>query len=299
MNLFISNSDRLRFAVKLLLFLGMGYLLFGQAHSWVYSHVRKPIMGVTHAALELAQQTNGYDRLILGDSVAHQFFNQRNQAHSRYAHLPTNAATTMVGQFILIMEHLKNNPLKEIILILHPYSLSDNINREYTANYVVGVYYQRPFRHYFTPYAEELVRNYRWWFLPLWLNRFPEFCTVNYQKVNPRPFPGKSGYISPVNLEYFVKLQHICRDQDITFRVLAPPIREDQLMLDYSLALSQIEAADLRDVFLTYFDFTYLPNDYFYDPLHVHWRLLDEVRFMLGIDWLKQSSLDGDRNDAS
>jgi len=278
MNLFISNSDRLRFVVKLLLFLGIGYLLFGQAHSWVYTHVRKPIMGVTHAALDLAQRTNGYDRVILGDSVAHQFYNQRNQAHSRYAHLPTNAATTMVGQFILIMEHLRNNPLKEIILILHPYSLSDNINREYTANYVVGVYYQRPFRQYFTSYAEELVRNYRWWFLPLWLNRFPEFCTVNYQKVNPRPFPVQSGYISPVNLEYFNLLQSLCEDRGIFLKVIAPAIREDQRTFDYRFARTQIEESGLQDVFRDYFDFLYLPNRYFYDSLHIHWHLIDDVK---------------------
>jgi hypothetical protein len=290
MNLFISNSDRLRFVVKLLLFLGIGYLLFGQAHSWVYTHVRKPIMGVTHAALDLAQRTNGYDRVILGDSVAHQFYNQRNQAHSRYAHLPTNAATTMVGQFILIMEHLRNNPLKEIILILHPYSLSDNINREYTANYVVGVYYQLPFRHYFTPYAEELVRNYRWWFVPLWLNRFPEFCTVNYQKVNPRPFQGKRGYISPVNLEYFQLLQSFCEDHRISFRVVAPPIREDQRDLDYQFAQEQIVEAGLEDVFRGYFDFHHLPNHYFYDALHVHWQLIDGLKSVLDSRFMTEES---------
>ena len=272
--------------LQVALFVLIGIPLFAGVHRYVYTHLRRPLTHLMREAVEKASRRQPYGRVIVGDSVAHQLFNDRNQKRSRYFHLTTNAATTLMGHYILLMEYLKRNPTEEIVVLLHPYSLMDNLDREFTANYVVGMFYRKAYKPYITAYAEGQIKNCVWWFVPVLLRDFPELCKINYQTVNPKPF-WTDNYLSPLSLEYFGLLGQACRERGITLRVVAPPLSAHLADLDYSFTKKQVEENGLSDFFAGYFDFIYLPTSSFADELHPKSEFLDDARRRVGLDWEK------------
>ncbi len=277
-----------RFLLQLLLFLLLGLPGYWAAHGYIYRHWRRPLTQVMWEALDRASRPQPYDRIILGDSVAYQLFNAANQKHSRYFHLPTNAATTLMGHYILLMEYARHNVLKEIVLLLHPYSLKDNLDRKYTANYVVGVFFRSPYRAYITPYAEQQIKNCRWWFVPVWLRRFPELCLINYQEVNPKPF-WRDMYLSPLSLEYLQMLGRYCESNQVALRIVAPPLPEPQLQVDYTFMQEQVATHGLAPYFEGYFDFASMPAEEYVDELHPKTPFLAKARQLTGIRWELES----------
>ncbi len=273
-----------RFLVSIVVFVLLGIPGYWASHDYVYRHWRKPLTYIMWEAIDRASRKQPYDRIIVGDSVAYQLFNASNQKNSRYFHLPTNAATTLMGHYILLMEYAKHNVLKEIVILMHPYSLKDNLDRKYTANYVVGVFFRKPYREYITPYAEKQIKNCPWWFIPIWLRHFPELCLINYQDVNPRPF-GCDGYISPLSLEYIQMLGRYCETNHVDLRVVAPPLPEPQLHLDYSFMKEQVATHGLGKYFENYFNFTSMPTDEFVDELHPKTQFLSKARSLTDICW--------------
>lgn len=270
--------------LKGLLFVALGFPLFAATHGYVYTHWRRPIPYLIWDAIEKASRSQPYQRVIVGDSVARQLFDDHNQKRSRYFHLTTNAATTLLGHYILLMEYLKHNALEEIVVLLNPYSLMDNLDRKFTANYVVGSFCREKYRPYITPYAEQQIKNCTWWFVPVLLRNFPEFCLINYQEVNPKPFYNDA-YLSPLSLEYLQMLKQTCQSRGISLRVVCPPLSEQHINLDYSFMKEQVAAHDLTECFSGYFDIKYMPTSKFGDELHPKPEYLDEARALLGIQW--------------
>jgi len=273
----------------------LGVPFFMAMHSYVYTHWRRPITYVLQEAIDISSRSHPYDRVIVGDSVAHQLFNSRNQKRSRYLHLTTNAATTLMGHYILLMETLKRCAIKEIVILLHPYSLSDNLNRKFTANYVVGLFYRGQYRPYITPYAEQQIKNCHWWFVPVLLRNFPELCLINYQEVNPKPFY-QDVYLSPLSLEYLQLLNQTCQQRAIVLRVMCPPLSDQHRSLDYSYMKEQVATNGLSACFEGYFDIKYMPASKFGDELHPKSEYLDAARTILGIDWELRGESDANRS---
>lgn len=273
-----------KLVLKGLLFLVIGLPLYMAAHRVVYTTYRKPLTLVVQQALARALTEHAYDRVIVGDSVAEQLFNTRNQSRSRYLHLTSNAATTMLGHYILLMELLQRNTIREIVVLLNPYSFGDNLNRIYTANYVVGLFYREPYLSYFTPYAIQQIKNCRWWFVPVLLRDYPELCTINYQRVNDVPF-NTEAYLSPISIEYLMKLRQVCISRNIQLRILAPPLSEKMRGLDYAFAQEQARTNGLNDIMSDYFNFSALPEEAFADEMHYKGPFLDRARDLLDLAW--------------
>ncbi|MDD4736012.1 MAG: hypothetical protein PHP44_07900 [Kiritimatiellae bacterium] len=259
--------------------------MYFSIHRTVYTHIRTPLNSLVKQALLEASEKHPYDRVIVGDSVAHQLFNQDNQKKSKYFHLTTNAATTMMGQYILLMEYMKHNKVEEIIVLMTPYSMTDDLNREFTANYVVGTMYRPQYRQYITERAAHQIHNCRWWYIPIVFSEFPELCLINYQKVNPKPFP-RELFISPLSLEYLTLLSNVCQHHGVTLRVISPPIPvEFEGSSDLSFIEQQLSSSGLDGIRKTYCPVSVMPSEYYADELHPKKQYVELFRNALNINW--------------
>ena len=86
--------------------------------------------------LERVKASEGRARLILGDSVANQIYEYRD--NEEYEIKCGNMAMTLVWQYIFADQYLKQNPdTKEIILCIVPETLVSNFEVERTYSYVL------------------------------------------------------------------------------------------------------------------------------------------------------------------
>ena len=69
---------------------------------------------IINPIIRKAQIEDGTTVLILGDSVAHQIFDGLSDANEDVAILPSNAAVTMAGQYVIAKEYLDHHPLNTV-----------------------------------------------------------------------------------------------------------------------------------------------------------------------------------------
>lgn len=90
----------------------------------------------TMELLDRVKASKGADKLILGDSVANQIYEYRD--NEEYEIKCGNMAMTLVWQYIFVEQYLKQNPdTKEIILCIVPETLVSNFEVERTYSYVL------------------------------------------------------------------------------------------------------------------------------------------------------------------
>lgn len=108
---------------------GLVIMSFKEAYSNFFARVTnskaynneptKEIMPYLYSA-ENGEDT--YSKLVIGDSVCHQMMNPFQEYNSTYAILGNNAATTMVGQYLLAEKFIENHPeTTEVYLILRSF----------------------------------------------------------------------------------------------------------------------------------------------------------------------------------
>ncbi|NCD41216.1 MAG: hypothetical protein EOL88_03900 [Bacteroidia bacterium] len=276
-----------RLLIKILLFVVLGFPVYFCAHRYIYTHYRTPMNELIRRSLKRADSKRPYDRVIVGDSVSRQLFNDKNQAKSKYEHLTTNAATTMLGQYVLLMEYLKHNTVSEIIVLMNPYSMTDDLNRKFTANYVVGTMYRHPYKQYVTQRAERQIRHCRWWFVPVLFSEFPELCLIDYQQVNPKPYVYEV-FFSPLSIEYLKLLRDECAKRNILLRLISPPIPAEFKDMDTAFMAQQLVEHGLMVIAPDYFPLKFKPDAMFADELHPKGPYIDEFRNSLGVEWRRE-----------
>lgn len=84
------------------------------------------------------QTQDGTAKLIIGDSVCHQLFNNLQDCNDDFTIVGSNAAITMAGQYILAKEYLDNHPdATDIFLIVRPGSLGITFSASLGYQYAV------------------------------------------------------------------------------------------------------------------------------------------------------------------
>ena len=183
----------------------------------------------------------------------------------------------MLGQFALFDKAWESHSFQRVVLIMHPYSLLDNLNTSFTANYVVGPFYRKGYKHYFSNYAVEQMKATPWYWVPVVFRKFPEYCRLNYQEINPRPFQNEQ-YLSPLSVEYLVLMAEFCKREGVEFVVLSPPLPSRLTNSDFSFMREQVATAGLEKEFATYFDLDFYPEGYFVDEIHLYPVRVEELR---------------------
>ena len=112
-------------------------------------------------AIELAQEHNNYRKVLIGDSVCHQLFQQENQnENEEVCYLGTNQAVTVVGNYILLENYLKNNPQTEkVIYFAGPQSFANDMWLNHTYQYFILYFYNKENMQYVDVETQEMLES--------------------------------------------------------------------------------------------------------------------------------------------
>ncbi|MBQ4507883.1 MAG: hypothetical protein II970_03195 [Paludibacteraceae bacterium] len=264
-----------RFIIKTLLFalaLFAVLLCIETCDSYITRLYEKTVNGLEiYAARRNAGLHKKTRRLLLGDSVAHQLYDE-NCASDSLISLTCNQAVSMAGHYFLLHDFLDNNRDSlpdEIILFMHPCSMQNNLDR-FAFQYFLKPFWCKPYKEEATSALECRVKQIPLW----WTAQLPFVKNTNYSPVYELP-AGDYTLVSPVSYDYLAKIDSLARSAGIKFSIAAVPMRDDRQteITDYwQTAVERGELDCLPPALRQQYSdsFVFLPCSLFRDQAHFH-----------------------------
>lgn len=248
-------------------------------------------------ALDVTNQNTDYTTLVLGDSVARQFFNPQYQSENKeVCYMATNQAITVAGNTVLLERFLENNPqLKEVYYVVRPDSLMSKANYTFTYSYFITPLFDETNMKYLdqetiTGIEKNYGRvwthnNFSKWILAqypkcleIYNNTYEDLCAMREKITGVNPLPD-------MTLPYLKKMEQICKGSQITLHLMASPVSEEY---EYDFNLLQIGMREL-DMTELYEELVssiqYVKSDEFIDGVHLNkeYVLANRKRFIDGV----------------
>ena len=262
----------MRHVIKVIVFLAIGFAIF----LFIESRFEvSPVGDLVYKVLELSKKKNNCDEIIIGDSVGLQLFNVGKQGNT--LSLTSNQAVSMAGQYILIANYIKANPgkLRKIWFVIHPVMFINNLDQPYTFNYFFLPFFSNEYDEYFSARVLEHMRKYKYYFIArkswakVFIRKHLDFFPVDYSKLIRGRVAFKDWRLSPISIEYLVKLQALCREHNIRIRLISPPLKK-KFAADYTFMKIQIKENGLEDMFGGYLEnLIVLEDSAFKDEVHL------------------------------
>ncbi len=215
-------------------------------------------------------------RLYVGDSVGNQLFHPDSVENS----LTSNAAVTMIGNYILCKNAIAANPhLEEIVLVSVPNDIGFSFEKKLVYNNFVKPFFEFRNLGAFEPLLYEKLWQRPVSFLSIfhWFKILP-VSDVNFsndQLIKERGayvLEMKQQHLSDMAILYINKLKRMCDQHEIKLKLVSPPVPEHWLedSRNWSQMREQIRANQLEDIFKNYLNqVKYLPIDHYSDGLHL------------------------------
>lgn len=275
-----------RFLLKLTLFTLIGFVLLNlicEAVLVVEHRLGRPILNAPRAEITEVIQRSGqhhtWKKLLLGDSLARQLYDRDNEALTGFAHLTSNQSITMAGIYILAERFLEYNPQTDtIILMASPKLFENDLDDKTTFDGFVKPFYVPENLHYLAPGTLEKLSYYglrHLYLLPM-VKKTRIFQSLDYSK---RPEKQSKAALSETTVEYLHRINQLCRDKSISFRVL-PPIINAEAGWDYPRLHKEVVADGFETQFSEYFDRLILldANQFGKDHTHIKEEYLPKYR---------------------
>ena len=209
-------------------------------------------------------------KLVLGDSVGLQLYPSEND-YDDMVSLACNQAITVAGQYFLLLnviESNKNDLPKEVILIITPFSLSNDVDH-FAYHYFLKPFPPKHFSKYYTEHLAQRIHS-----IPLyWTANLPFIRTSNYTPQWAVPSPQTTNSLSLLSYEYLLRMDSVAKANDMTFRMVCPPIRDDRrnevdqffgnLPDGYMTKLSGLLRSYQESV-------VYMPSECYWDQTHLN-----------------------------
>ena len=164
-------------------------------------------------------------RIIIGDSVGNQLYPSGNDYDSTVS-LACNGEITMAGQYFLLKNFIDANEEvipEEVILLITPFSLSNDVD-EYAYQNFLKPFPPSKYSVYYTEHLTQRIHS-----IPLfWTANLPFIQTSNYTPQWAIPSPQSVKSISPLSYEYLLKIDSITSKNNMAFRMVSTPVRDDR-----------------------------------------------------------------------
>lgn len=263
--------------------LGAILILFGMInviyYKW-FNHSRLVAYEV-YEALDMTKQKTEYTAVVLGDSVARQFFNPEYQDEdNNVCYLATNQAIMTAGNYILLESFLQNNPqVEEVYYVVRPDSLMSRPNFIFTYSYFITPFFEDNYLKYLD---EETVTGIEESYGKIWThNHFMKWMLAKYPKglemynntckrlSSYKYDRSKSDLMPDTSLPYLKKMREICDKKGISFHLLSTPVIEnyDCDFTALQTGMQDLEMQDLYEQLVTSME--YVDPSEFVDGIHL------------------------------
>ena len=185
--------------------------------------------------IEKAGTPDGTTKVILGDSVCRQLFNDLQKYNDDVSIIGSNAAITMAGQYILAKEYLDNHPdATDVFLIVLPQALGRTYDTHHGYPYAVMPFVETDTLRYLEDSTIGIIsETYGDFFLNSTVVRSLDLSAVNrklYLNHLARSGPGynMTDYYELADI-YIPKINEMCESAGVNFYLYPCPVCESQL----------------------------------------------------------------------
>lgn len=214
-----------------------------------------------------------YSKLIIGDSVCHQMMNPFQEYNSTYAILGNNAATTMVGQYLLAVKFIRNHPeTTDVYLVMRSFPGGGFSVTGWTYQYfVIPFALDGSLEGVEDSTMEKLKEIYG--------DAFLERTTI--EKLDQSAFLKKM-YLNSleavpnddvaIGIQYLEKLEELCKEGGINLHLLHAPVSENSkkaIVDEEKKVLGYNCSENVKCLLQEFYDsISYYPADEFRDGIH-------------------------------
>jgi hypothetical protein len=236
--------------------------------------------GTIEEYIEMVQEENEYTKLVIGDSVCNQLFNDLQEYNDVYCLAGNNRAVTMAGEYLLIQEFLKAHPkTTDVYLIVGADMLQTKIDSTYGYQYVVI-----PFGEYnlLSNLEQETLEDMKETFGAFFLQK-PVARLVRDSSTNRKLYLSYLSNASQKKVEketedllsevarcYLQKIYELGEIYDVNIHLLPDPLTDNEGRYEQVEELSQNFAKyGLDTMYPEYFSMIkYYPEEQFMDGVH-------------------------------
>jgi len=225
---------------------------------------------VTYKALSESKKKSKAKKLILGDSVARQFY-EPGQVNSSTVSLACNQAVSLCGQYLLLQNYLQaGNQPDSVTLLLTPTSLRNDLNQVFTFHYFLKPFYTQQNMRFFSDQVFNQINK-----VPFKnLSQIPSVKASKWAPDYGEKWNKKGEYIevSEISIEYIDKMQTLCETSGIGFSLIPGPVTDS---LRTKCQKTLLEVSDdkylkVEPLFVHYFNnITFLADTLFSDGTHL------------------------------
>lgn len=253
------------FSIAIIIVLSLSFIVRN------YKEDIKELIGyeVYHSINKAKSKKSGVKKLILGDSVAKQAYDNLNYNDSLYS-LACNQAISIVGQYILLYEFLESYTFPEelsVVLIYRPSSFRNDLDQPFTFNYFLKPFYKTKYDFLLSDLAKDKIMKVPYYFLvKVPFIRQSRWAPNNKFHNGPNDFE-----ISILSKEYLLKIEKLCANRNVkSFKIICPYISNKYMIESFDEFNNQIFTLGLDSIFEGYFDnIVFLNRDLFIDDIHL------------------------------
>ncbi|MCX7046401.1 MAG: hypothetical protein NTX50_13065, partial [Candidatus Sumerlaeota bacterium] len=269
------------FAIKVFIFLSLLLCILSGIYE-AFTRIQPlnamlPIAPEVYIAISRSHKSAPYDTVVLGDSVANQFFIEELEKKYRYYTLTSNAAITLVGQYILVENIIRSNPgkLKRIYLVARTGCISsDQLSTRYAYNYFILPFVNRGNKDFIEKEVKDKLSVSIWYKLGQ-ISIFKLFPNIiqgpdlRQLKKYESSEANSNNLLPSINIIYIKKMLEACHRRNIELHIVSPPLPERDCDRQKMRSLFETSGID-RKIAMEYLNSmkVYAPDD-FTDTIHV------------------------------
>ena len=229
----------------------------GKLQSWGGSDV--------YRAIAKSKKKTKVKKVIIGDSTANQFFDNRDDEDGYYS-LASNQAIGICGIFFLLNNYLETgNRPEEVYLLYYPNSFKNNLNQIYTYHYFLKPFYKEEYKPLMTECLLSQIKKipfYEFAQLPFIIGPAwaPDYC--GYEEIDD--------FLSPISSEYLVKIFELKDKYHFDLYIVPTVVAECQKEQIASYDTTMTTNPSYGKALAIYLkNIQYLPDKLFNDGIHL------------------------------
>jgi len=221
----------------------------------------------TYHSIEKSKQKKKTRKLLIGDSVGHQLF-ENTEYNDTINSFACNQAIGLVGHYILLNNFLNaGNQVDTVYMLFRPSSFLNNLDEKYTFHYFLKPFNNEEYKSLFTKTVNDQIHKIPFHFIC----RDPNILTSNWAPNFKIKDKKNYTFLSPISVEYLNRIKELSLKYGFELIILPTPtsLRNKQEIL--AIDKNEIVKSGLSNEFHNYFDqIIFLSDSSFMDGIHLN-----------------------------